>query len=629
MRFFVCLLDPTGRAVVDTARRAYEVTPRRRDIPFQWHRIGEITVLTGGDDLEGGPPLVASDGDCVAAGTVRLDNRQELECWSGCTGRGFSDLELVLRAVARHGTTHVPQILGDFAFLVWNATSRTLVAGCDAFGVKKLYYAERNGHFTFASRAEAIALEDRYDVQYLAEGVAGCAPSPGVSVYSGVRSLPGGTLATIERGRLITRRYWSAYDFDVKPSWARAEHEAAETCRNLLAESVRLRIGREGETWAQLSGGLDSSSNVSVTQWLAERGVIAHGLAGTVTYVDGYGTGGDEREYSDAVANRWRVRNEKIIDAPIWHDESYEPPQTDQPSAGFESFPRDCRISAIVRGASGRVLLTGIAGDTLFTGYMFFFADWLARGRILSAVREMARRAAVGRASVWELAYRNALLPLLPTSIQHRLVQDAGQMPPWMQRALVSRYELHKRAFATFSYAGRIGRKYHDAMAAGVTATSGNLPIGVLEDSLDVRHPFLYRPLVEYALTLPPELCVRPQARKWVLREAMKGILPEVVRTRVGKGSLYGRLAWSLRAQRSLFEPLIRDPILADLGVVDAVKLRAAFAAARDAPDGRQKIHNAIQQTLVFEAWLQMRAGRWPRGGHTGSAVSPSNRPSI
>jgi asparagine synthase (glutamine-hydrolysing) len=138
----------------------------------------------------------------------------------------------------------------------------------------------------------------------------------------------------------------------------------------------------------------------------------------------------------------------------------------------------------------------------------------------------------------------------------------------------------------------------------------------VLEDRLDVRHPFLYRPLVEFALSLPPEMLVRPYARKWLLREAMRGIVPEVVRTRIGKGSASERYAWSLSAQRQLLEPLVRESMLADLGVVSRADLRAAFDDAPYQPGRKGDPHTALEGVLAIEAWLQMRAGRWPRGGH-------------
>jgi asparagine synthase (glutamine-hydrolysing) len=630
MKFFVCVVDLQGHGLPPAVREDYESVARSRDLAFCWQSLGQVSVLLCNNGVDD-EPMVAHDGSHVAVGTVRLDNRADLARWSASAGRELNDLELVLRTVAQHGTRYISQFLGDFAFVVWNAATRTVVAACDVFSVKKLYYCPRHELLVFASRGEVLAVDGRYELQYLAERVAACAPTPGLTPYAGVRSVPAGCVLVAGRARLTTSRYWSADAFTIEAGLANSEREAAETCYHLLAESIQLRLGTGMDTWAQLSGGMDSSSIVSVAQRLDAEGTIANGLAGTITFVDHHGTGADEREYSEAVVRRWRLPNKTIVDFPIWGDEQYPPPFTDEPSIGFVYYPRDYRLCTIMREAGGRVLLTGAAGDTLFTGNMFFFADWVVRGRILRAVREMARRAAIGRASFWELAYRNVVLPLLPRALQHRLVQDEGRMAPWVQPAMARRFGLDVRAFAPSSYAGRIGDKYHDAIAADIMAIPANLTVGVTEDHLDVRHPFLYRPLVEFALRLPPELCVQPYERKWILRRAMQGTVPEVVLRRVGKGTFHGLLAWSLAAHRTRIEPLVHDPILADLGIIDGGRLRSSFGLAQHAPDSRNRLHNALQTTLAVEAWLQLRSGRWPREGSIENAVSvnQSYAPSI
>ena len=323
-------------------------------------------------------------------------------------------------------------------------------------------------------------------------------------------------------------------------------------------------------TWSQLSGGIDSSSIVGMAQWLAKSGTVSQGLAGTVTWADSHGMGADERGYSDAVAEHAHVRNETIVDVGLWADDGQPPPLTDQPEGTFSLYARQRKMCEIVTGAGGRVLLTGLGGDELFVGSMFFFADWLVAGRRWEAIREMAVRAAMGRVSFWSSATMNAILPLLPALLQRRLVRGEGQLPPWATERAVRSYDLRRRAFAPFVYAGRRGKKYEDAIAAAVTACRVTGAGGVIEDQLDVRHPYLDRPLVEFALTLPPETCVRPFQRKWILREAMKGILPDLVRCRIGKGLLAGAHAASITRDRSVIEPLLRDPILANLGVVSA-----------------------------------------------------------
>jgi asparagine synthase (glutamine-hydrolysing) len=613
MRIFVCLLDPGDRGIRDTVLRSYESLPRARGLAFEWKAFDHVAVLTAWDDAYG-DPLVACEGLYVAIGVARLDNRSELERWAGAVGNGLTDLQLTLRAIVRLGGECIPRLLGDFAFVVWESTTRTAVAACDALAVRKLYATERDGLVAFANRAEALSLSDRYDMQFLAEQVASSEATADLTVYEGVRAIPAGTVARLARERLTSHQYWSPLQVDPEGAYKMSDNDAAEAIRHLLVEAVRSRLSSDGKTWAQLSGGLDSSAIVSTTQWLAATGALPHSLAGTVTYVDREATAADEREYSDLIVQRWQVRNETIFEAPMWCDERRPPPRIDQPRVNFMFHPRESRLCEIVRGAGGHVLLTGQGPDEYLRGSMYFFADWLARGQVRSALQEMLRRAAIGRVSFWELAYRNALVPLLPTLLRQWLGPEVTRLPAWVNPIVVRRYNLRERQFELALCAGRLGHKYSHSMSRTMVVVGKLVGHLVLDDELDVRHPFLDRRLVEFGLGLPPTLTTRPYASKWVLREAMRGIVPDGVRTRVGKGSQIERHAWSLSAQRTLLEPLVREPILADLGVIDGATLRSAFEGAQNLARSYGDPQAALQQVLSIEAWLQIRAGRWPRG---------------
>ena len=611
MRYLVFLIDIDGSPISDTTMQEYESLPIRRGLSFRWLRAGPGMVLDCGDELGDEVPI-AHCGKWTVVGNVRLDNREAVSKWAGVIRERHGDRDLLVQLIACHGIKYADRLIGDFAFIAWNAASCSGFAARDAMGVQRLYHARSGRLMAFGSRAEALTRGDGYNTRYLAEQVAGCEHSPIDTPYDDVSALPAATVASIARGGMTLSEYWSAYDFVDAPARQRDERSLAEECRQLLATSVRLRIAGDGATWAQLSGGMDSSSIVSMAAWMAERGETQDLLSGTVTYVDHHGAGADERTYSNAVVERFGIRNELVVDRGMWHDDGDGPPLTDFPSSVYPLYARERELCRIVRSSGGRVLLTGNGGDQLFAGNMFFFADWVASGRSGRAVREMVHRAAIGRVSFWELAYRNALLPILPAVVQQHLLHTGDRVPGWISPVADRRYRLRTRAPAVGSYAGRRGRKYAHAVAASLAATPGVLYLGVLDDSLTVRHPFLYRPLVEFALRLPPELCVRPYRRKWILREAMRGILPDIVLSRIGKSTLAGPFSWSLVNQRTLLEPLVTDPILAQLGIVDPSRLRAAFMAARSAPGRGEKLGGAVHHTLGLEAWLRVRSGRWP-----------------
>ena len=183
MKLFLCLLDRQGHGIPATLRRAYESLPRSRGLAYRWQSFAGGVALSTGHDLPGGPAFVR-DGGSVAIGTVRLDNRADVRRWAGC-GRdeAHGDLGLVLRAWKRHGPSCVQRFLGDFAFVLWNPAAGIAIAACDAFAVKKLFYRERGETLAFASRGELLADTEQYEVQYLAEIVALCPPSPGLTPY--------------------------------------------------------------------------------------------------------------------------------------------------------------------------------------------------------------------------------------------------------------------------------------------------------------------------------------------------------------------------------------------------------------------------------------------------------------
>lgn len=612
MRYVLCLLDRAWRGISDAQREPYERLPRSRGLNYAWRSLGPAAVLTAWDD-PWGDHLVVQDGDWNAIGIARLDNRRDiehrLESWE--PGSQLTDLQLIVRFVARHGLKRLGEVLGDFAFAAWNSSTHSLTAGTDALSVRKLFFADRANYIGFATRAEALALEDRYEARYLADFISLCPATPDLTAYEGVRRLPAGTTAVINGGGLKQHTFWTPDAFEPSRFTPALERDAPVVLRDLLSSSIQQRLARDGNTWAQLSGGVDSSSIVSMAQWLATRSTVPHGVAGTVTFVDWQGTDADEREYSDLVAARWKVRNETIVDPPLWADGTAPPPHLDLPRDSLLFFPRERRLCDIVRKAGARVLLAGFGSDELFTGTIIYFADWVARGRVWPAARQLAHWAARGRVSFWAIAYENALLPLVPRSLRRPSSYDDGRLLPWITEGAAKRYDLRRRTQSVTGGEGRFGHKYRDAMLTRLAAMA-RLDAGSIGDVLDVRYPFLSRPLVEFALRLPPELCSRPHARKWVLREALRGILPEPVRTRVGKGGPTDLMVRSLSSHRSLLAPLVDAPMLAELGLVEPSQLRLALEQAPYGVHGERNLSTDVQKTLMTEAWLQIRSGWWP-----------------
>jgi asparagine synthase (glutamine-hydrolysing) len=611
MNIFACTIDLAARPVEGSFRRSIESSPFVRDAALCWHAgpgfLGAVV------EASGATTAFAHAAGALAVGTARIDNRTEVGRELDLDVSLYSDLELALRFVLLDDGTKVRRLLGDFAFVAWNPAARALLAVRDVFGVRKLFHAgPHGGVMQFASHASLVSSGESFDDRYLVERLSQCGSDPTRTAYVDVSALPPAGVLRIQDGVRSFATIWSPREAQESRSTIATDREWCEAFRALFIESVRCRLPEADATWSHLSGGLDSSSVVSTVQWLVARGEVGTGLAGTITYTDSLGTSADERAFSNAVVRQYGLRNELVphhVDATEF---ATDPPLLDQPDLPIAMALRDRAAARAIRRAGGRVLLTGEAGDSLVTGTMFFFADWLVSGRARAALREMAHRSALGRVSFWKLAYENAALPLLPSSVRALLMRRrATSIPPWIPSRVARRLELRSRSSHEPLYRGRIGHKYEDAASCTIGTVAACLPLGPQAEMLDVRHPFLHRPLVELALRLPPELCVRPHARKWVLREAMRGVLPEVVRTRVGKGALDGLNAWSLVHHGKRADRLLAEPMLGDLGCVDPVILRRILQELRSGDSRSAVWRDLLNSTLDVELWLQLRSGRW------------------
>jgi asparagine synthase (glutamine-hydrolysing) len=518
MKIFACLVSPSGRPISTSDRMRYVAARCCQQYSLQWQEVAGVAVLINADGANRFGAEMTFWGSHAAIGVVRLDNRADLAGWAGCREVGLTDLEIVARLVAETGDQYVPPILGDFGFVVWNKATRRLVAARDAFGVRKLYYKEEADLVAFASRAELLSFPEEYDRQYLAQVAASCTPSADLTAYAGVRAVPPGSKAVLNGGRLVVTRFWSPEEFEPIEVPASRYAEQCDAFRQLFTEAVRLRLTGRPDTWAQLSGGLDSSSIVSAAHWLSQTGVVPYGVKGTISWVYRWTMEGDEREHSDIVVRHCGTRNEVMLNDWFFMRDELGPPFLDQPTSAFPVYARDRRSAQLIVDAGGEVLLTGFGSDHYLLGNMFFFADWVAQGHAWKAIREMLRRAVMGRVSFWEIAYRNAFLPLLPPILRRMIIPRAPGLS-WITRTSAEQYGLAAEWSEAQSYGGRWGRKYTDLVLVAMRSMASTLGRhDFLDEKLDVRHPFLYRPLVEFGLRLPSELCVQPHARKWVLR---------------------------------------------------------------------------------------------------------------
>jgi asparagine synthase (glutamine-hydrolysing) len=613
---FVCLFKPNGDGFTSQELGLYQ---RRMDAKCR--QTGLVTAGPGFaaivPSMDPSPcSCVARGNGWVAVGSVRLDNASEAATWSSIRWSA-SHLHIAAAAVSSRGTRCIRELLGDFAFVMWSLSRRSVVAASDALGVKALSYHHTRAMTSFSSLASLIAPEDDYDLEFMADTLVGGDPRSTRTAWKNVTTLHGGSMLLIEGERLEISRYWTPEKFC--PAREEGPPEYSSVFKQLLTSAVKSRMGANGGTWSELSGGLDSSSIVCIAEELYASGQTASRLAGTVSIVDELGEG-DERHYSDIVVGRFGLKNEQVVNCWAWQDDGVVPPLTDHPTMVYPLFARDRRLSAILRNAGTEVLFSGMGSDHYLYGSTLFLADDAATGKLFRSLARLAEWTVAQKQSYWPAVGRQIICPLLPLRVLRWLKQSETRVPSWIRPAFAKEWEVQSRLPFERLMRTSYGCRFVSEIAQGLLDIRIWLLRYPFEDGFERRYPFLSRPLVEFGLLLPVLLRAHPVHPKWVLRQAMIGTLPEEIRLRQGKGGIDSRLLWSLWHERARIGELLRDPILADLGCLDPAPLRNAVEATWR---GERPHFPTLLRALALETWLHVRAGRWTlRTAPTAPAVS-------
>ncbi|HZR23166.1 MAG TPA: asparagine synthase-related protein [Vicinamibacterales bacterium] len=477
----------------------------------------------------------------------RLDNRDEL----GAGTRG--DAAVVLDAYQRWGASVSNHLVGDFAFAVWDPSAQTLFCSRDAIGVRPLYYHVTADRFLFTTDYRALIASRLIDVRpnegMVAEYLSNELRSVDQTLYDGVRRLPAAHSLILTRRDLSIRRYW---DPTALPDVVhQSDDEYAAHFFHLFRRSVRscMRSSRQ-PVGVYLSGGVDSSAVVGMAQTLASDGAVAPPVH-TFSMVFPDDPEADERPYLDAVDSKWQLPSHRFVATVDDIDaiRAHVARRLDVADA-----PADLGVVPIrqaVASQRGRVLLSGVGGDHGFGGSLFHYAEHIRSGEWRAWWHQLR---ADRQVSDMGFSLRNvamhSLLPLVPRSIKDATRPIAqrlgwpGGAPPWIRSDFAARValgdRLRYRTTPSNSARADVCESFvHAWMPWGLE----KLDHAGAEFGVEDRHPFLDRRLVEFAIGIPESQRWSGTKTKFVLRRAMRDLLPETVYDRTDKGDFTGAVA--------------------------------------------------------------------------------------
>jgi asparagine synthase (glutamine-hydrolysing) len=561
----------------------------------------------------------------------RLDNRDDLllllDRHLGVEGRDVGDAALAGAALMQWGESALRRLMGDWSLAWWRPESRTLLLARDLMGNRPLHYAVRPDGIAYSTCLETLVamfeLYDRLDHTYLASYLA-FSMAPYRTPYADVLPVPAGHYVTSRSGQPGPPVSFRA--FNVNTTRYQDESDYAVQLRALFTQAVRTRLRARGPVWAELSGGLDSSTVVGVADALVRRGQVDTPAIRPVSRVFKHSPEADESDFIASMEAFCGLSSTRIEGGDAETLESYR--------HSLRPYNRELAYTTIaprIVASGGHVLLTGALGDGTMAedgscasqvehlhrgdirAFIVGCATWARRRRLpaigvikdaLSVYAPLSfREQALHRSFVTAVgrAHRSgtgtsAALALTPIAVE--AAQSARRPPPeW----------IHHLPFTKRLYA--LGIWYWTA--SDNLTTSDCLP-GVL-----VSHPYADVPLVDFVLSVPDIVRWKPHRSRALMRAALGSFLPPMIAERETKGVASATIVRSFRPLAVALGQETERPRLVQLGLVEP---KAWATLLLRLQDGSLSNPTHIKKLLEVEAWLRGR--RLVSGRHSGGSIA-------
>jgi len=571
------------------------------EVTLNENNVAEFTVAPPRDDEAVRHPLIqfAEDRQRGTAAVLmgRLHYRDELLDRLPAEARSeiATDAELALALFNHaHGDERVLQRLeGDFSLVVSDpAYGGRLLAVRDPMGAWPLFCTQQAGQIAVGTVLRSLAARHR-DVQFDEQQLASFLMFPlnvaelpeKDTIIPQVQRIRAGEIVELRPGREpLVLREWNWPEV-IENRNRIALNDAVEEVNHRFRAAVEQRIAH-GHTAAHLSGGMDSSAIVCIARdLLASRG--GDRLTTLSCVYDSPGLA-PEREFIDMVVKQGGPIDPIYLsgDAAWDFDWFGEPlPEHDEPYAGLFRLSMERMVTKAALNAGASTMLTGIGGDDLFEGTRVHAADLLRRGRFLSAFREIGRWAGVNNNSLWTVL-KDSLAAACPARLR---VGPMGMLrggylrwpkvgmfgvPPWIRKPFAKQTHAWAKSAAVCRRMNRYPAEQTQiefAMQFSVGDWAGWHMGG--PQGLQTSNPFLDPRLVRFAMGLPRSLREVPGRKKFLLQEAMRGVLPEPIRTRRLKRYFSEIYAGGLRKNLPHLEEMLRRSDLRDLEILDHEQL--------------------------------------------------------
>ncbi|WP_144096462.1 asparagine synthase (glutamine-hydrolyzing) [Croceicoccus sediminis] len=527
-----------------------------------------------------------------------------------------SDSEIAMKLYDKHGLDFVHHLRGEFAFALFDEKKQQLIVVRDRFGIRPLYYHKGDKGFFWGSEIKAMLAHPdvprkvcpKAQLHQMMQVMV-----PGMTLYEDIHALkPGHMLIVSRKGddyEVEERRYWDAeFPLDGQHDDL-PDEEHIENVRRALVESITLRLEADVPVACYLSGGIDSCSILGMAAAIQQSPVKAF----TISFDDDrYDEAHIATEMAEMVGADQDILKIKATDL---YGENFEKAVYYSERTFYNTLGvAKMLMSEHVRKVGYKVVITGEGSDELFGGYAQFKADYFLHDPAYAetaAGEDMKKRNAIFSGSV-----------LAEKQISHPAFEEVmGFTPSWIQpwmlvlervKPLLSddfkaklgdydpvaaiAYSLDREMLDGRHVLDKVQYSWIKTMLEGQILNWGGDRVD-MANSLESRPAFLDHHVAELALRIPPHVRIRDGIEKWVVREAMKHVLPEV---------LYKREKFAFMAPPAhtdtektaeidkLIEKWLSSQEIAEHGIFDEAKLRASIEDYRKSDDHAQNTRKDI-----------------------------------
>ena len=561
-------------------------------------------------------PMVSHDGDYVLTFNGEIYNYLELATHLKNLGRKFrsnSDSEVLLQGYAEESESILKSLNGMFAFVIYDARRKKLFCARDRFGEKPFLYVHRSDFFAFASEYKALlclaevsqCLEVERLLTFLNEPRLGLEDER-ETIFKDIKQLLPGEYLTIDTMSfdIKVERYWSLEKNDEFQGFE--IDEAAYQFKSLLSDSIKIRMRSDVPVGSCLSGGLDSASIVCLNRETLGPSENYNVFTGRFP-----GTKSDEWEYASEIIKATQFRSHVVTPSPrgflselpnfMWYNEL--------PVGSSSQYAQWC-VFRLAKEAGVTVLLDGQGADELLGGYEQYFRAYLLTRRAAGVYDANEENAIRSRYPSAHLTIKQDILSRLPEGVRYKLANLFSKGSDFRFGLTPEARDKLKKFDSRLCSETLMLNEYlrEESFRAHLPTLLRYGDRNSMAHSREVRLPFCDHRIAELAFSLSPHVLMGDAQTKRLLRESMKGILPEVIRTRWNKqGFIPPQEEWFNTDLIDWVEEMVTSASFVERGFWNVAWWRAAVRRMRA---GERHLAWQLWRPAICESWYRFVVDR-------------------